>query len=144
MSEDPSRLGLFTDTCKHPSSVYCACFSVKPGILSLLVGNFQHFQSTLLNSLINIQVLFRQYISSSPRLHLFVLGAYLSSSYTLHRPPLGRAYLSFGLMYSFLDFEELPLMTPVSIIGDSITLYLAGAGGDSGMEGGGAFTTQRI
>ena len=60
------------------------------------------------------------------RFRLFVIGAYLSYSPTLCHPDIGCESCIFGLMYTFLYFEELPTMPPVATVGDYGALYLAG------------------
>ena len=85
----------------------------------------------------------KKYLPYSAHLHLFVIVDQLYYYYTLRQPPIGRASLPLGLMYHIPGFEELPTMPPVDSVGDSGTLSLVRAGGDSGM-GEVTFISRRI
>ena len=92
--------------------------------------------SNQLSSLLNIKNLNKSYLHFSARLHIVVLGIYLPSSSTLlHYPPI-RVYLPLGLIYPFLDFQEIHLMPPVATVRYSGTFYFSSVGGGGGIEGG--------
>ena len=94
----------------------------------------QCLHSTWSSSPLKIKFLNKQYLHSSSQIRLFVLGAYLSSTSTLCHPRLGHVSLPLGLMGTFLEFVEIPLMPPMVTVVDYGILYLARTGGDGLME----------
>ena len=91
---------IFPETSNPPARLYCDHCLDRSGYLSLLGNVFTTSSLKLIkfsayNTSFKNSTLFRFF-------RLFILGAYLSSSSMLFRPPLGRKSLPLGLMDPFL------------------------------------------
>ena len=103
----------------------------------------QHLRNAL-TQLYQVLRLTKKVLPYSSWLRIIVLGGYLFSLSPIHCLPLGRTSLPLGIMYPFMEFEEIPFMPPIATVGDSGTFSLAGLGRDGGMWGGVTFTSRKI
>ena len=124
------------ETSKPSTIVHCDQFLDDLGTLSLL-GCI--CEMPLIN-LIKYFAYQKKIFMSPDHLRLFFWRAHLSPLSPLRCLFLGRIYIPLVLMNTLPEFEDPPLMPPVTTIDDSPTFYLAGEGSKVGW-GGATFTS---